>query len=184
MKIGRTRERHSTPSRSHAARSRRYPAVAWRSAAYPRTMGAVQTNGKRARGRPAQHALTTMRKALTTLTTRRLDGRSAVAVGVRRWKEGVRGDLGGGLSWAQETLLELAAQSWVLVSSLDDWLARQPSLVTRKRQLLPVVVQRQTLVDSLARLLDKLGTKRRAKPVDLGEYIRERDRRSTRAAAS
>ena len=119
-----------------------------------------------------------MRKALTTLTTRRLDGRSAVAVAVKRWKEDVRGDLGGGLSRAQETLLELAAQSWVIVSSLDDWIGRQPSLVTRKRQLLPVVVQRQTLVDSLSRLLDKLGTKRRAKPVSLPDYLREHDARA------
>ena len=56
--------------------------------------------------------------------------------------------------------MELAAQTWVLVSSLDDWLACQPSLVTKKRQLLPVVAQRQLLVDTLARLLDKLGLRR------------------------
>jgi len=73
-----------------------------------------------------------MRRALATLTTRRLDGRSAIAVAVRRWKEDVRRDLGGDLR-AQETLLELAAQSWVIVSSLEDWIARQPSLVTKKR---------------------------------------------------
>ena len=130
------------------------------------------------RGRPTTHGLTAMRKALTTLTTRRLDGRSAVAVAVKRWKEDVRGDLGGGLSRAQETLLELAAQSWVIVSSLDDWLARQPSLVTRKRQLLPVVVQRQQLVDSLSRLLDKLGLRRKQKAVDLDAYLREHDART------
>ncbi|TMA31383.1 MAG: hypothetical protein E6J79_20190 [Deltaproteobacteria bacterium] len=101
-----------------------------------------------------------------------------MAVGVRRWKEDVRGDLGGGLSRAQEALLELAAQSWVVVSSLDDWLARQPSLVTRKRQLLPVVVQRQQLVDSLSRLLDKLGLRRKQKAVDLDAYLREHDART------
>jgi len=56
-----------------------------------------------------------MRRALATLTTRRLDGRSAIAVAVRRWNEDVRRDLGGHLTRAQETLLELAAQSWVIV---------------------------------------------------------------------
>jgi len=36
-----------------------------------------------------------MRKTLWALTTRRLDGRSALAVVVRRWKKDVRRDLGG-----------------------------------------------------------------------------------------
>jgi len=34
-----------------------------------------------------------------------------------------------------------AAQAWDILSSLDDWIAWQPSLVTR-RQLLPVVRDR------------------------------------------
>ena len=45
-------------------------------------------------GRPPVHGLKTLRRAVTQLTTRRLDGRSAVAVAVRRWKEDVRSDLG------------------------------------------------------------------------------------------
>src|SRR5947207_2366913 len=44
-------------------------------------------------GRPPVHGLKTLRRAVTQLTTRRLDGRSAVAV--RRWKEDVRRDRGG-----------------------------------------------------------------------------------------
>jgi hypothetical protein len=35
-----------------------------------------------------------MRKSLRSLTTKRVDGRSAVAVAVRRWKDDVRRDLG------------------------------------------------------------------------------------------
>jgi hypothetical protein len=127
------------------------------------------------RGRPSTHALTRMRKSLRTLTTKRLDGRSTVAVAVRRWKEDVRRDLGNDLTRAQESLLEATAQTWVLVSSLDDWLTRQPSLVTKKRQLLPVVRERQQLVDSLARLLDRLGALDRdpkAKPQTLEAYVR------------
>jgi hypothetical protein len=113
-----------------------------------------------------------MRKTLRALTTRRLDGRSAIAVGVRRFKEDVRRDLGGDLTRAQETILEAAAQSWVIVSSIDDWIARQPSLVTKKRRLLDVVVQRQQLAEGLARHLERLGLERRAKPVvDLGAYL-------------
>jgi hypothetical protein len=127
-------------------------------------------------GRPPTHGLHAMRRTLGQLTTRRLDGRSTVAVAVRAWKADVRRDLGGDLTRAQETVLEAAAQAWVILSSLDDWIARQPSLVTRKRQLLPVVRDRMQVADSLARQLERLGLDRKAQPVaDLGTYLAQRE---------
>jgi hypothetical protein len=66
-----------------------------------------------------------MRRTLSALTTKRLDGRSALAVAVRQWKGDIRRDLGGDLTRAQETVLKAAAQAWVILSSLDDWIARQ-----------------------------------------------------------
>src|SRR5436309_10776010 len=124
------------------------------------------------RGRPTQHGCTAVRRTLAQLTTRRLDGRSAVAVAVRRWKEDVRADLGGDLTRAQETILEAAAQAWVILASLDDWIARQPTLVTKKRQVLAVVKQRMQIAEGLARHLERLGLERRAKPVpDLTAYL-------------
>jgi hypothetical protein len=113
-----------------------------------------------------------MRKTLRTLTTKRIDGRSAVAVAVRAWKADIRADLGGDLTRAQETILEAAAQTWVILSSLDDYIARQPSLVTRKRQVVPVVLQRMQIADSLARHLERLGLERRAQEAtDLSTYL-------------
>jgi hypothetical protein len=89
----------------------------------------------------------------------------------------VAADLGGDLTRAQETILEATAQSWVILSSLDDWIARQPSLVTKKRQVLPVIVQRMQIADSLARNLERLGLERRAKPVpDLTAYLAAKQR--------
>jgi hypothetical protein len=120
---------------------------------------------------------------LTLLGTRRLDGRSALAVAVRRWKADVTADLGGNLSRAQETILAAAAQSWVILSSLDDYIARQPSLVTKKRQVLPVVLQRMQIADSLARHLERLGLERRAKEVpSLQAYLAARAETPPRAA--
>jgi hypothetical protein len=55
----------------------------------------------------------------------------------------------------------------VILSSLDDYIARQPSPVTRKRQLLPVVGQRMQIAEGLAKHLERLGLERRAKDVDL-----------------
>ena len=113
-----------------------------------------------------------MRRTLAQLTTKRLDGRSAIAVAVRRWNEDVRRDLGGDLTRAQETILKAAAQAWVILASLDDWIARQPTLVTKKRQVLAVVKQRMQIAEGLARHLERLGLERRAKPVpDLTAYL-------------
>jgi hypothetical protein len=126
----------------------------------------------RRRGRPRLHGHDAMRRTLSALTTKRLDGRSAVAVAVRTFKADIRRDLGNDLTRAQETILEDAAQAWVIRQALDDWMMRQPSLVTRKRTLLPVVEQRMRVAEHLARQLDRLGLERRAKPVpSLSEYL-------------
>jgi hypothetical protein len=130
----------------------------------PADVGRVSRQSKRI-GRPPVHGLKTLRRAVTQLTTRRLDGRSAVAVATRRWKEDIRRDLGADLTRAQETILELAAQSWVIVASLDDWISRQRSIVTKKRHLLPVVVQRMQIAEGLAKHLERLGLERRTREV-------------------
>jgi len=74
-------------------------------------------------------------------------------VAVRTWKADVRRDLGGDLSRAQETILEAAAQRWVILASLDDYIARQSSLVTKKRWVLDVVTQRMQIAEGLAKHL-------------------------------
>jgi len=134
---------------------------------------AIPARSRSRRRRYDKHGLSKLRRSVTNLTTRRLDGRSALAVAVRRWKEDVRRDLGGDLTRAQESVLELAAQAWVIVSSLDDWIARQPSLVNaRKKTLLPVVAQRMQIAEGLARHLERLGLERQAKPVEtLENYL-------------
>jgi hypothetical protein len=107
-----------------------------------------------------------MRRTLSVLTTTRLDGRSAVAVQVRMFKQDVAKDLGGDLSRLQEIVLEAAAQKWLLAKTLADWIGRQPALVTKKRQLLPVVREYVQLLDSLERTCDRLGLKRVPAPVE------------------
>src|SRR5438876_2521271 len=49
-------------------------------------------------GAPTKYGYRKMRRALSVLGTQRLDGRSAVAVGVRMLKEDIRRDLGSDLS--------------------------------------------------------------------------------------
>lgn len=164
----------------HGERDDRFDVTASVTAGEPEIPpGACGKHGGRREGagRKPQHSLSRLRRTVTTLTTKRLDGRSKIAVAVRAWKNDIRRDLGGDLSRAQETILEAAAQSWVILSSLDDWIARQPSLVTRKRQLVPVVTQRMQIAEGLARHLERLGLERRARPVpDLRDYLQAKAR--------
>ena len=118
-----------------------------------------------------------MRRTLQALTTKRLDGRSAVAVAVRTFKAEVTADPGGNLSRAQAVILESAAQKLVLRDTLADYILRQLSLVTKKRQLVPVVLHFLQVSESLARDLARPGLEKekRAKSVpSLDEYLRER----------
>jgi len=87
-------------------------------------------------------------------------------------------DLGGeaAISAQERAILELAAQTRLLLDSLDAWLLGQPTLVNgRRRTVLPVVLQRQQLADALCRYLVALGLKRRGhRAPDLQRYIAQR----------
>lgn len=112
-----------------------------------------------------------MKRQLACLTTKRLDGRSAVAIAVKRWKAQVAADLGGALSEAQETILEGAAQKLVIRDSLADYIARQGSLVTKKRTVIAVVGTYLTVADSLSRDLERLGLSRVQREVDVAAEL-------------
>jgi hypothetical protein len=109
-----------------------------------------------------------------------IDRRTAPARALLAWREQLITDLGGSehLSAQKLGLVELACRTKAIVDAADSWLLSQPAIVNKKRRaLLPIVMQRQTLCDSLARLLSQLGLSRVSKPVkSLQEYIAERDR--------
>jgi hypothetical protein len=77
--------------------------------------------------------LFTLRHALIDLGSRAIDGRSSVGVALRKWKEDLIRDLGGRdtISTQQETLIELAARSKIMLDSIDNWILGQPSLAAR-----------------------------------------------------
>ena len=64
----------------------------------------------------------------------------------------------------QLAIVDLAGKQKILLDSIDTWLFTQPSLVnSRKRSIIPIVLQRQALADSLVRYLAQLGLERRHK---------------------
>ena len=95
---------------------------------------------------------------------RAVDARSAPMRAVRAWKDEIVAALGGKdtLSPQRTTLVDLAARTQLFISHVDSYLLDLPSLINRRRRsLIPIVEQRQRLVESLAKLLGQLSLDRK-----------------------
>jgi hypothetical protein len=106
-----------------------------------------------------------------------IDRRTTAARALLDWRRELLADLGGEpqVSAAQRALVELAVRTRLYIDHIDAYLMEMSSLVSRKGRLKALVLQRQRLVDSLARVLGQLGLERRAKTVtDLTAYVREK----------
>jgi len=122
---------------------------------------------KAAQMRQYHHGLSTLKAGISKLGSRAIDGRFRVGRALAQWRKDLIANLGGeeNISTQQRTLIELASTSKLLLGSIDAWLLSRPSLIQRdQKALLPVVIQRQTLANSLAQHLKDLGLERRAKP--------------------
>src|SRR6516162_10119307 len=75
---------------------------------------------KTPRERIRKHGLLTLRRHLTDLGSRAIDGRSTVAVNLRKWRQELIRDLGGhdSLSTQQLSLVELAPRSKIMLDSI------------------------------------------------------------------
>jgi len=131
--------------------------------------------------RPYQrHGLYALQGALKAVSDREgwLESLGEVGEVLKAWRADLVADLGGeeAISTQERAVVELATRTYLLLESIDRWLLQQGSLVNKsRRQLFPVVLQRQQLADALARYMGQLGLKRRAKPVPaLGEYLARR----------
>jgi len=76
-------------------------------------------------------------------------------------------------STQQRQLIDIAVKSKLILDSIDAYLFEQPSLVNhRRRCVLPVVTQRQSIADGLARYMTQLGLEKKAKLLhSLSEYL-------------
>jgi hypothetical protein len=125
--------------------------------------------------RNTKHGLTLMKRAIKEHGMRAIDRRTSLGKALDHWRAQLVSDLGGAeqVSTQQLTLVNLAVKTKLLLDSIDRWLLQQPTLVNaRKRTVLPVVLQRGQLADSLARYMMHLGLERRARPLpDLRDYL-------------
>lgn len=104
-----------------------------------------------------------------------IDKRTSAERALVEWRREMIEDLGGDdeVSAQQRAIAGLVVRTKLYVDSLDAWIMSQPSLVlARRRAVLPVLVERQRLADSLARMLGQLGLERRARPAPrLADYL-------------
>jgi hypothetical protein len=106
-----------------------------------------------------------------------IDRRTGAARALLQWREQVISDCGGleSLTAAKLALIDSASHTKAIVDAVDAFLLSQSSIVSKKRRaLLPIVMQRQTLCDSLARILNQLGLNRIPRKVKpLSERLEE-----------
>jgi hypothetical protein len=124
-----------------------------------------------------RHGLHALKGALKTVGSEDswIKDLGEVGEALQAWRDAIITDLGGeqNISAMEQSIVEMATKTHLLLSSIDRFLLEQDSLVHKsKRQLFPVVLQRQQLADSLARYMNQLGLKRRVKPAtSLSDYV-------------
>jgi hypothetical protein len=134
----------------------------------------------------SRHGLHVLKAKVKVAGLVALDGRTAAAQALLDWRRSLIADLGGAttISAQQCALIEVATRTRLYIDHLDAFLLGQRSLVNAKRKaVLPVLKERQTLADSLARILAQLGLERRKPSAQsLDEVLRaiaaEKDERS------
>src|SRR5262249_47735141 len=144
----------------------------------PGARGNPAYGAKKGEGRALQHGLTLMKKAMSAAGNRALDGRYGARNALGKWREDLIDDRGGAesISTQQTALVDLCVKSKLLLDSVDVYLLSQRTLInTRRKTLFPVVLQRQTLADGLAKYLNQLGLERRHKVKTLQEILAKPD---------
>lgn len=106
-----------------------------------------------------------------------LDKRSAGYRELAEWRAGLTRDLGGDLSVQEAAIVELICRTKLFLDSIDLWLMQQASIINRqKKTALPILATRNSMANTLASLLDRVGLARRDPPMkSLTEFIAERE---------
>jgi hypothetical protein len=123
--------------------------------------------------RRSRHGLNTLMAKVKVRGLAAIDSRTQAARSLMQWRQELLRDLGGpDLSAQKMALLEMVVRSRLFIDHIDAWLLQQDCLLNKKKKcVIPVLQQRQSLVDSLSRLLAQLGLERVARAMSLSEYI-------------
>jgi hypothetical protein len=121
--------------------------------------------------RPDMHGI---RTAVMVKGCWKIDKRSIAAQALFRWKKQLMNALGGEMEVSPQraALIDMAVRTRLFIESLDAFLLGQKSLLNvKEKSVIPVLLQRQTMVDSLTKILKTLGLNRQhGKVLSLKEY--------------
>lgn len=122
-----------------------------------------------------RHGVKALQKRLQGAGLVQIDGRSDLARLRTDWMEDVRAARGGDLSPQHEALLLVAANTWLMLSTADDYILRKGPLENKRRGLMrPIVEQRGKLARTLRELLSVIGmTKAPRKKRNLDDVLGE-----------
>lgn len=116
-----------------------------------------------------KHGLGTLKRAVKELGSRAIDGRTSLAKELADECRELVNALGGEaeVTPQERAIIEMIAQKRVRRKIAAQWaLLNRDRLFNRKKmKLAPIALELEQLEESEARLLDKLGLKRRTKPV-------------------
>jgi hypothetical protein len=130
-------------------------------------------------GKRNRHGHRALMVAIKTRDLRALDRRCAGYKALTEWKSEMIEALGGeaNLTPQKKVIVDAIVRSKLFLDSLDAFLLSQKSVVNaRRRAVLPALMQRQTLVDGLSRLLRDVGLERAQKRIPtIAEYVAEHD---------
>lgn len=122
------------------------------------------------------HGLGTLKKAVKQLGAKVLDGRCRLAKELENERHELTQALGGEseVSPQERAIIQMIAQKRIRRRIAAQWALLNPDKLfdRRKRSFAPLALQLEQLEESEARLLEKLGLKRRAKQLpSLAEYL-------------
>jgi hypothetical protein len=125
----------------------------------------------------SRHGLAALKARVTVRGLHAVDMRTAAAQGLIAWRNELLAALGGpeNVSPQKLVVVDVVTRTRLYIDHVDGWLMSQKSLINgRKKSLVPVLKERQVLVDSLSRLLSQLGLERSERKVKpLSERLEE-----------
>jgi hypothetical protein len=128
----------------------------------------------------SRHGLLALKARVKVRGLKAIDMRTQAAQGLVAFRTALLNALGGpdNVSPQKAVLIEMVVRTKLYIDSVDSFILSQDSLVNRrKKAILPIVRERQSLVDSLERLLSRIGLDRVPAPVeDLNDYLARKAR--------
>ncbi len=128
----------------------------------------------------SRHGLLALKARVKVRGLRAIDMRTVAAQDLIAFRSELLNALGGkdNVSPQKAVLVEMITRTRLYIDHIDAFIMSQPSLINKRRRgVLPIVRERQSLVDSLERLLTRVGLNREpAKIPSLQEYLESKER--------